>query len=137
MIDTTLVERNREILLRLPESFFLFVFKDFFTKSPKQLFRINRVLAIPFCWVWEFNRGGEHGERMAGSDLSQDKGREEEKEELRGAFVMYASTGGRVITLTGLKKMMSRLGQSATGSYCKVMIGKFDINRRGAGFRLV
>ncbi|KAL8218367.1 hypothetical protein R6Q57_021740 [Mikania cordata] len=56
---------------------------------------------------------------------------EEEEEELRGAFVMYASTGGRVITPTSLKKMMRRLGQSATVSDCKAMIGKFDVNQDG------
>ncbi|KAI3695989.1 hypothetical protein L1987_78995 [Smallanthus sonchifolius] len=54
-----------------------------------------------------------------------------EEEELREAFVMYSSKGGCVITPKSLRKMMRRLGRTATVDECKVMIGRFDVNGDG------
>ncbi|XP_071729132.1 probable calcium-binding protein CML31 [Rutidosis leptorrhynchoides] len=57
--------------------------------------------------------------------------KESEIDELREAFVMYSVKNGSVITPKSLKKMMLRLGQTATVNDCKVMIGRLDVNGDG------
>ncbi|KAI3816901.1 hypothetical protein L1987_10686 [Smallanthus sonchifolius] len=73
------------------------------------------------------------GDGMLGLEDFAKMMKEGEEEELRVAFVMYSSKEGgvNVITPKSLRKMMRRLGQSATVDDCKAMIGRFDVNRDG------
>ncbi|XWS37127.1 hypothetical protein CRYUN_Cryun19dG0016800 [Craigia yunnanensis] len=60
------------------------------------------------------------------------KGGEEEKlKDLREAFGMYDVDGCGFITPKGLKRMLSRLGESKSIDECKVMIKQFDLNEDG------
>jgi calcium-binding protein CML len=56
---------------------------------------------------------------------------EEKKTELKQAFGIYDIEGCGVITAEGLKKMLSRLGESRTINDCKAMIRAFDLNDDG------
>ncbi|XVE71794.1 hypothetical protein DITRI_Ditri10aG0180400 [Diplodiscus trichospermus] len=64
--------------------------------------------------------------------LMEGGGDEEEKlKDLREAFEMYDGDGCGFITPKGLKKMLSKLGESKSIDECKVMIKKFDLNGDG------
>ncbi|KAM7258109.1 hypothetical protein ACFE04_013850 [Oxalis oulophora] len=56
---------------------------------------------------------------------------EEKKTELKQAFGIYDVEGNGVITAAGLKRMLSRLGESRTINDCKAMIRAFDLNNDG------
>ncbi|KAM7259859.1 hypothetical protein ACFE04_015600 [Oxalis oulophora] len=56
---------------------------------------------------------------------------EEKKTELKQAFRIYDMEGNGVITADGLKRMLSRLGESRTINDCKAMIRAFDLNNDG------
>nr|GMD22974.1 putative calcium-binding protein CML19 [Ipomoea batatas]GMD24400.1 putative calcium-binding protein CML19 [Ipomoea batatas]GME04149.1 putative calcium-binding protein CML19 [Ipomoea batatas] len=65
--------------------------------------------------------------------LMEGKGVEEERKEgeLMEAFKMYEMEGTGEITPKSLKRMLGRLGESATMESCKAMIMRFDINGDG------
>ncbi|XP_019197769.1 PREDICTED: putative calcium-binding protein CML19 [Ipomoea nil] len=65
--------------------------------------------------------------------LMEGKGVEEERKEgeLMEAFKMYEMEGTGEITPKSLKRMLGRLGESATTESCKAMITRFDINGDG------
>jgi calcium-binding protein CML len=56
---------------------------------------------------------------------------EEKKTELKQAFGIYDIEGCGVITAEGLKRMLSRLGESRSIKDCKTMIRAFDLNDDG------
>ncbi|KAK8686309.1 hypothetical protein V6N13_125336 [Hibiscus sabdariffa] len=63
--------------------------------------------------------------------MEEDNGEEEKLRDLREAFGMYEEDGCGFITPKGLKKMLSKLGESKSFEECKVMIKHFDINGDG------
>ncbi|KAK8695062.1 hypothetical protein V6N13_072604 [Hibiscus sabdariffa] len=63
--------------------------------------------------------------------MEEDNGEEDKLRDLRDAFGMYDEDGCGFITPKGLKKMLSKLGESKSIDECKVMIKHFDINGDG------
>ncbi|KAK8686307.1 hypothetical protein V6N13_125334 [Hibiscus sabdariffa] len=63
--------------------------------------------------------------------MEDDNGEEEKLRDLREAFGMYEEDGCGFITPKGLKKMLTKLGESKSIEECKVMIKHFDINGDG------
>ncbi|KAK8695065.1 hypothetical protein V6N13_072607 [Hibiscus sabdariffa] len=63
--------------------------------------------------------------------MDEDNGEEDKLRDLREAFGMYDEDGCGFITPKGLKKMLSKLGESKSIDECKLMIKHFDINGDG------
>ncbi|KAL4363943.1 hypothetical protein GQ457_04G015140 [Hibiscus cannabinus] len=63
--------------------------------------------------------------------MEEDNGEEDKLRDLRDAFGMYDEDGCGFITPKGLKKMLSKLGESKSIDECKLMIKHFDINGDG------
>ncbi|KAL4363051.1 hypothetical protein GQ457_04G015170 [Hibiscus cannabinus] len=63
--------------------------------------------------------------------MDEDNGEEDKLRDLREAFGMYEEDGCGFITPKGLKKMLSKLGESKSIDDCKLMIKHFDINGDG------
>ncbi|KAK8686310.1 hypothetical protein V6N13_125337 [Hibiscus sabdariffa] len=63
--------------------------------------------------------------------MEEDNGEEDKLRDLREAFGMYEEDGCGFITPKGLKKMLTKLGESKSIDECKVMIKHFDINGDG------
>ncbi|KAK8695061.1 hypothetical protein V6N13_072603 [Hibiscus sabdariffa] len=63
--------------------------------------------------------------------MEEDNGEEDKLRDLRDAFGMYDEDGCGFITPKGLKKMLSKLGESKSIEECKLMIKHFDINGDG------
>ncbi|KAL4361155.1 hypothetical protein GQ457_04G015180 [Hibiscus cannabinus] len=63
--------------------------------------------------------------------MDEDNGEEDKLRDLREAFGMYEEDGCGFITPKGLKKMLSKLGESKSIDDCKLMIKHFDLNGDG------